>query len=226
MGQVCLCAIHSIRGYRRLPRALVALTAALVIVAVDVAPALASSPPFVQVSGSPFSTGSGSNPYTVAFSPSGSLLAVANYVASGTVSVFSVDSATGALSQVAGSPFSAGADTMSVTFSPSGNLLAATNNDGSSSSVSMFSVDQTTGALTQVNGSPFPTGTEAPYSVAFSPSGNLLATANYMGTVSVFSVSSTGILSQVSGSPFSVGSGVGPYSVAFSPSGNLLATAI
>jgi 6-phosphogluconolactonase (cycloisomerase 2 family) len=80
-------------------------------------------------------------------------------------------------------------------------------------------------ALTQVTGSPFATGT-FPFSVAFSPSGGLLATANAGGgnSVSVFSVnSSTGALTQVTGSPFAAGAG--PVSVAFSPSGGLLATA-
>ena len=60
--------------------------------------------------------------------------------------------------------------------------------------------------------------------MAFSPSGGLLATANYGGnTVSVFSVSPGGALTQVAGSPFVTGSR--PNSVAFSPSGGLLATA-
>jgi Lactonase, 7-bladed beta-propeller/WD domain, G-beta repeat len=88
--------------------------------------------------------------------------------------------------------------------------------------VSVFSVSSS-GALSQVPGSPFATG-GAPYSVAFSPGGGLLATANYTdNTVSVFSVSSSGALSQVTGSPFTTASA--PESVAFSPSGGLLATA-
>jgi hypothetical protein len=88
--------------------------------------------------------------------------------------------------------------------------------------VSVFSVSSA-GALTPVSGSPFATGAGAD-SVAFSPSGGLLAIANYNGrTVSVFSVGSAGALTQVSGSPFMTG--VTPQSVAFSPSGGLLATA-
>ncbi len=61
-------------------------------------------------------------------------------------------------------------------------------------------------------------------SVAFSPGGGLLATANSVAsTVSVFSVGSGGALTPVSGSPF--GTGREPVSVAFSPGGGLLATA-
>ena len=61
-------------------------------------------------------------------------------------------------------------------------------------------------------------------SVAFSPSGGLLATANKnVNNVSVFSVAAGGALTAVTGSPFTTGSS--PASVAFSPSGGLLATA-
>ncbi len=191
--------------------------------------AWAAAPAFTQVSGSPFSTGA--FPQSVAFSSDG-LLATANNTGDslkgppGTVSVFSTG-ADGTLSEVAGSPFATGArDTVSVAFSPNGRLLAATSLlspvlDGPSR-VSVFSVGS--GAvLTPVSGSPFATGA-FPYSVAFSPSGGLLATANADdSTVSVFSVASDGGLTQVSGSPFATGSA--PVSVAFSPSGGLLATA-
>ena len=78
-------------------------------------------------------------------------------------------------------------------------------------------------AFAPVSGSPFATGA-APYSVAFSASGNLLATADQTdNTVSVFSVGSDGALTEVTGSPFATGSS--PISMAFSASGNLLATA-
>ena len=79
------------------------------------------------------------------------------------------------------------------------------------------------GALTPVTGSPFATGS-VPHSVAFSPDGGLLATANSSAnSVSVFAVGSGGALTQVTGSPFATGGQ--PVSVAFSPGGGLLATA-
>ena len=74
-----------------------------------------------------------------------------------------------------------------------------------------------------VLGSPFSTG-QQPSSVAFSPDGKLLATADAgANKVSVFSVASGGALSEVSGSPYPTGQQ--PSSVAFSPDGKLLATA-
>ncbi len=76
--------------------------------------------------------------------------------------------------------------------------------------------------FTQVRGSPFATGGSNPEAVAFSPSGNLLATANNgSNSFSLFSVSSSGALTQVSGSPFSLPAG--PDAVAFSPNSGLLA---
>ena len=75
----------------------------------------------------------------------------------------------------------------------------------------------------QVPGSPFPAGLD-PVSIAFSPDGSLLASADYFrADVGLLSVDSgTGALTPVAGSPFAAGRG--PVSVAFSPSGGLLAT--
>jgi 6-phosphogluconolactonase (cycloisomerase 2 family) len=174
-----------------------------------------AAPVFLGVPGSPVATDR--DPRSVAFSPSGGLLATANYSAR-TVSMFAV-APDGAVSQVPGSPFGTSDAPVSVAFSPSGHLLATANYAGT---VSVFSIGPT-GALSVVSGSPFTTGAGAD-SVAFSPSGGLLATANSQAnTVSLFSVASSGALTQIAGSPFPAGAV--PDSVAFSPSGGLLATA-
>ena len=59
----------------------------------------------IAVAGSPFATGV--NPYSVAVSPDGAHVFVANY-ADATLSVFALNSVTGALIAVAGSPFATG----------------------------------------------------------------------------------------------------------------------
>jgi 6-phosphogluconolactonase (cycloisomerase 2 family) len=171
-----------------------------------------------QVPGSPFATGAG--PDSVTFSPSGQLLATANYT-DDTVSMFSVGTH-GQLSQVSGSPVATGqgSEPQSVVFSPDGGLLATA--DGSDA-VSVFSVAPG-GTLTPVPGSPYPIG-QITSSVAFSADGKLLATADeFAHKVSVFSVAADGALTAVPGSPFATGANVYPAAVAFGPSG-LLATA-
>jgi WD40 repeat protein len=132
--------------------------------------------------------------------------------------------------EIAGSPFAVSLGdgdigTEAAVFSPGGSLLATANDAGNG--VSMFSV-ASGGGLTPIQDSSdfeyeFPAG-QAPVSVAFSPNGTLLATANSGDdTVSVFSVSVGGQLTQITGSPFATGSD--PVSVAFSPDGTRLATA-
>jgi 6-phosphogluconolactonase len=191
------------------------------LVCLSAASGALAAPVFGEVAGSPFATGTTSNPVSVAFSPSGGLLATGN-TGTNSVSVFSV-APNGALTRVPGSPFPTDLGPGSVAFSPNGALLATANFDDNS--VSMFSVGSN-GALTPV-GFPLSIGT-APNSVAFNPGGGLLATANYdpilgFSTVSLFSVGSNGTLSAVTGSPFPAGSE--PQAVAFSPSGGLLAIA-
>ena len=129
--------------------------------------ALAATPVFSPVPGSPFP--SGAQPYAVAFSPSGGLLASVN-VDGNTVSVFSVGSG-GALTPVAGSPFPPVTSPRRWRSARTAGCSRLPNGDNT---VSVFTVSSG-GALTPVAGSPFPTG-NLPASVTFSPDGGLLAT--------------------------------------------------
>jgi DNA-binding beta-propeller fold protein YncE len=140
--------------------------------------ALAQQPAFAQVTGSPFAAG-GTNPTSVAFTPSGGLLATAT-IMPGRVAVFKV-AATGALTLADALPIIG--CTCFAALGPSGGLLATANLGGSN--VSVFSV-AADGALTPVTGSPFDTASD-PRSVTFSLSGELLATASLFGSaVSMF----------------------------------------
>jgi DNA-binding beta-propeller fold protein YncE len=194
------------------------LVALLALAPVGAANAVAR-PAFTPAPGSPFATGA--SPRSVAFDPSGRLLAATNGD-DDSVSVFTV-AASGALTPAGASPTAQ--VPVSVAFSPSGRLLATA--DAGAGAVSVFAV-AADGKLTEVRGSPFHIGRiSQPSSVAFSPSGHLLATANVgRSTISVFLVDqATGALHAVPGSPFDTGLLTAPVSVAFGPSGALLASA-
>jgi hypothetical protein len=122
--------------------------------------------------GSPDSTGA--TPGSVAFSPGGGFLAIANTTAD-TVSMFAV-AVSGALTPI-GSAVSTGSAPQSLTFSPRGGLLVVA--ETGSNSVSVYSVSAV-GTLTLV-GSPFTTGAN-PSLVAFSPSGGPFAMIHYTWT--------------------------------------------
>jgi 6-phosphogluconolactonase (cycloisomerase 2 family) len=182
------------------------------------------------VPGSPFQLPIGSEPDSVAFSPSGKLLATGDSgeaLASGNVipgvSMFSVDPATGALTRVPGSPFPIGLGAEPVAFSPGGALLAVGSPERAA--MSMFSVDRISGTLNQLPGSPFQLGPreDPPAHIAFSPRGGLLAVGTNIDVL-LFAINpTTGALTPSPGSPFGVNDQSQPTAIAFSPNGRLLA---
>jgi 6-phosphogluconolactonase (cycloisomerase 2 family) len=91
---------------------------------------------------------------------------VANHTIAGTVSGFSIDRKTGALTPVPGSPFAAGGNPRSVAVDPTAQFVYVTNERDNT--VSGYSIDRKTGALTPVPGSPFAAG-NTPISVAITP---------------------------------------------------------
>ena len=164
----------------------------------------------------------GQNTGMVAFSPSGTHLAAANQ-GTWNVSMWAVNTTTGTLTAVPGSPFSQGGTAQnpySVSFTPSGAFLATPNRG--SNTVSTYSVNATTGALTTVPGSPFAAGS-LPLEAKFNASGTSLAVANQgSNSVSLFSLNaSTGALTPTS----TASTGAGPMALAFHPSSAFVATA-
>ena len=171
------------------------------------------------IAGSPFAAGH--LPFSVTVEPSGRFAYVANNCISardcstGNVSAFTINSATGALRAVSGSPFGAGLFPYSVAVEPSGRF-AYVANDGDDT-VSAFAINSATGALREVSGSPFAAGI-GPDSVAVDPWGRFAYVANAVGnSVSAYAISSTGALREVAGSPFA--SKRFPYAVTVDPSG-------
>ena len=119
---------------------------------------------------------------------------------------YSVNSSTGALTELPGSPFNSGNCPGALETDFSGQFLIVPNT--CDDTVSVFKIDQTTGALTEVNGSPFATG-ESPTNFAEAHIG----TQTYIGVnnaisanISVYTFNTTaGALTPVSGSPFGLG---------------------
>jgi len=160
------------------------------------------------IAGSPFATQAGSpGPGRLAIDPSGKYLYVGlggTAAANDFVAAFSINSSTGALTAVPGSPFSAGNGSFSVAVDPSGKYVYTANTVDNT--ISAFAIDLSTGALTSVSGSPFATGATsgAPLALAMEPGGMFLYTAN-RGSDNISGLSlnvTTGALTPISGSPF------------------------
>jgi 6-phosphogluconolactonase len=141
---------------------------------------------------------------------------VANRV-SNTLSAFAINSASGALVPLAGSPFAAtGTTPTALIVDPNGEFLYVANNG--SNTVSVFAIDATTGALTAV-GLPTAAG-NGPGALTIDPTNHYLFVANLTSNdVSAYTLND-GALTPVQGSPFTVGSE--PASLSIDPNGNFL----
>src|SRR5262249_1508855 len=134
----------------------------------------------------------------------------------GSVYVFSIDAASGALTQVAGSPFSTGGTQVRrLVMDPSGRFAYVANQG--TATVTAFRFDGTSGALTMI-GTPVATGGTSPFSPAMHPSGRNLYVVNRLGTFGVSQYS----IDQTSGALTSLGiaaTGMSPNDIKLDPSG-------
>jgi DNA-binding beta-propeller fold protein YncE len=171
-----------------------------------------------QVKGSPFKAGF--LPNAVAIDPTGKYAYVAdfgyNYYYPGDISAYVINTRSGALTKVQGSPFKADYRPDSLAIDPSGKFAYVVNYG--SLNVSAYAINANTGALTQLPGSPFGAGLD-PFGVAIHPSGTFAYVANSgEDDVSAYTINaSSGALTQVRGSPFVAGSI--PDAVAIDPAG-------
>ncbi|MGC2406036.1 MAG: beta-propeller fold lactonase family protein [Candidatus Cybelea sp.] len=138
---------------------------------------------------------------------------------SNNLSAYSI-AAGGALTPLAGSPFSAGTEPYGLAIDPTGKF-AYVNNFGSSN-ISAYAIDATSGALKNVKGSPFGDAGANPLSVAVEPSGKFAYVANYSSNnISAYAIDATsGALTPIAGSPF--GAGTKPYAIAIDPTGKFV----
>ena len=146
----------------------------------------------------------------VAVHPSGKFAYVANAGRSNTISMYTIDATTGALTSTG----TIAAETpVSVAVHSSGKF-AYVANAGSSNTISMYTIDATTGALTSAG--TIPAGT-LPESVAVDPSGKFAYAVNAeSNNVSMYTINATtGALTSAG----TIAAGTLPYSVAVDPSG-------
>lgn len=120
----------------------------------------ASNGSLTEIPGSPFAAGK--TPVSIAVNPTGSFAYVANQYTgytghNGTISAYRIDAATGALTEIPGSPFTAGIEPASITVNPAGTLAYVANqgNFGCNGTISAYRINAATGALTPVAGSAF-----------------------------------------------------------------------
>ena len=180
----------------------------------------------LALGGSP--TPAGSSPNAAVIDPSGKYLLVTNTIFDGTVSVFSIDSSSGALSEV-GLPVPANAYPTEILFTHSGQFVYVTN--PGIGMVTGFSFAN--GVLSPAPGSPVSSGTGAA-ALAVDGSDRFLYVANpsainappyesTTGNISGFNIDpNTGALTPLLGSPFTSTAGSGPIAIAVDPTGSFV----
>jgi len=124
--------------------------------------------------------------------------------ATNSVSVFSLNSGTGALTEVSGSPFATGNGPNPVAIDPSGKFVFVGNTGAGS--LSAYTIDSAA-RLTPVTGTPIQLAANSqPSSIAVDPAGKFVYLSIVPQEVAGFAFDpNTGALTPITGSPFSVG---------------------
>jgi 6-phosphogluconolactonase len=192
----------------------------------------------LTLSGTPVPAG-GSSPDAAVIDPSGKYLLVTNSLGNnnnqGSVSVFSIDAGSGALTPVAGSPFPANTNPTEILITPSGKFVYVTNpNIGA---ITAFTFSSSDGSLTQLLSSPFFSlagggggasglavdGSERFLYVTNPSASNPPPNVSTVGNISGFNIDpNTGALTPILGSPFTATAGTGPSAITVDPSGKFV----
>jgi 6-phosphogluconolactonase (cycloisomerase 2 family) len=184
----------------------------------------ATSGVLTAMAGSPVAADA--NPQSVIIEPTGRFAYVPNIGANfgnGDLSAYTINSNSGVLTAIPGSPFASGLIPQFITVHPNGKFAYVTN--FTSNNVWAYIIDANTGALTAVAGSPFPAGAmnTVPRSVTIDPSGKFAYIPSLdgntgAGTILAYTIdANTGALAAVAGSPFAAGTY--PWVVTIDPSG-------
>src|ERR1019366_5075891 len=184
----------------------------------------ASTGTLTDLPGAPYLTGN--NPLTMAIDPTGRLLYVSAYTVANSflqssgVYAYSIDSATGVLTPLAGSPFPQANIITSITFDPNGDYAFLAQTLAGPLPLLVDAVNFASGAPA-TSGSFFSSKDQI-YLTTMDPSGKFLF-ATYPGapTVGAFAFDSAhGSLSKIQGSPYPAGPE--PFAIATDPAGKFL----
>jgi 6-phosphogluconolactonase len=161
-----------------------------------------------------------SQPQLLAMDPNGAFLYVMN-TGSNNISVFSIDSTSGALNQVVNSPVQVGLPPLNMQLTPSGNYLYVTTGGNPDGFIFGFSVSA--GVLTPLPlPNPISSAGVNPNGLAIDPKGAVLYAANTSSpSISIFSIDASGALSPVQNSPLA-DTYTAPVSLTLSPKGDFL----
>jgi 6-phosphogluconolactonase len=159
-----------------------------------------------------------SQPKLLVMDPAGGFLYVMN-AGSNNISVFSIDSSSGVLTQVVNSPVAVVLPVLNMQLTPSGNLLYVSAAGGPTNGwIAGFSVNAGNLSLLGLTSSH---GVN-PYGLVIDPSGTYLYAANTTSnSLSIFSIDSSGSLAEVQGSPIA-DSYSDPVAMIFDPSAKYL----
>ncbi len=156
----------------------------------------------IPVPGSPFAGAPG--PTCISVDPAGRFAYVTNNWGGGTaqakISVYAIDSVTGGLIEIAGSPFAAALNPEHLLIDAESRFVYVANQYGRT--VSAYAIDPAIGALTEVPGSPYSVWLW-PSHLAFDPEGGFLYVANSGSkNLSIFRIDNeNGGLREIEGSP-------------------------
>lgn len=160
------------------------------------------------------------SPNYLTISPSSNYVYVSNSDVN-LITAFSLDSATGNLTPIPGSPFTAGPGVAGAAVDPNSRYLYAANN--SNNTVSAYAINSANGALSLL-AAPYGLGTASgPRAIAIDPMGLFVYVANQgSNNVSAFTITSgTGQLVQInSGTPYAAGTS--PVFIMAEPAGQYL----
>ena len=145
-----------------------------------------------------------------AYAADGGAFPAGSFGGSSSVSMYTINSTTGALTSIG--MIAAGTGPDSVAVDPAGKFAYVTNFD--SNDVSMYTIDATTGALASIGTIAAGTG---PDSVAVDPAGKFAYVANFdSNDVSMYTIdATTGALTSIG----TIAAGTSPFSVAVDPAG-------